>query len=102
MLTEDSRVVYSGDEWDDRLPQEAPPPPPVKAMPSSYGRDKSNMSEMKLHTSLPGNFFCFGIPLAAFKTMCLSVLSLDIEKLMVWLINPFAGFPVETGLVLRL
>lgn len=60
------------------------------------------MSEMKLYISLPGNFFCFGIFLAAFKMMCLSVLSLDIEKLMVLLINPFAGFPVETGLVLRL
>lgn len=102
MLTEHSWVVYSGDEWDDRLTQEAPPPPPVKAMPSSYGKDKSHMSEMKLHISLLGNFFCFGIFLAAFKTMCLSVLSLDIEKLMVLLINPFAGFPVETGLVLRL
>lgn len=61
MLTEDSLVVYSGDEWDDRLTQEAPPPevpppPPVTAV-----------------HSLSGNFFCFGIFLAAFKTMFISV-----------------------------
>lgn len=60
MLTEDSLVVYSGDEWDDRLTQEAPPPevpppPPVTAV-----------------HSLSGNF-CFGIFLAAFKTMFISV-----------------------------
>lgn len=73
MLTEDSRVVYSGDDWDDRLTQEAPPPPPVKAMPSSYGKDKSHISEMKLHISLSGNFFCFGIFLAAFKMMFISM-----------------------------
>lgn len=60
MLTEDSRVVYSGDEWDDRLKQEAPPPevpppPPVTAV-----------------HSLSGNF-SFGTFLAAFKTMFISV-----------------------------
>lgn len=60
MLTEDSQVVYSGDDWDDRLKQEAPPPevpppPPVKAM----------------HL-LSGNF-SFGIFLAAFKMMFISM-----------------------------
>lgn len=60
MLTEDSPVVYSGDEWGDRLTQEAPPPevpppPPVTAV-----------------HSLSGNF-SFGTFLAAFKTMFISV-----------------------------